>query len=532
MPAHHPETHRPAKLPQQARLTRRRSLLAWAAGAAGAAIGAGGGLAGCASPVAPAGPAASSALPNLALSPQAAEQDLRVLRRALRELHPALTKYLRPEQLDAAMARFEARAAAAREVGELWLAATELAAALRCGHTWTNPRNQQGLARAALFERADKLPLQVRWVGQRVLVLASTDPAVQAGDELLALDGLPMAEVARQIWPCLRADGQSDGKRWRQLDHQRGDPSQLDLVWPLLRPPQAGGHRVRWAPAAGGAPREAALAAWRLADRDDALQARGWPAPDERWRFQIDGELALMTLPTFSFYGGRNPFDWAGFLERHFALLEARQVPNLVIDLRANEGGDGTIGAQLMRHLIQAPLHYTSDQSASRYERVPYVLARYLDTWDFSFFDRTGQVDPITDGPQAGLYNVRARAKGLRTLLPVARPYAGRVFMLVGGENSSASFHLAWLAQRSGRVTLVGQPTGGNLRGLNGGELAWVTLPNSGVAVDIPLLATRYEADTPDAPVQPEVLVTRHFEAQAAGQDEELAAVRRLLGPG
>ena len=48
-------------------------------------------------------------------------------------------------------------------------------------------------------------------------------------------------------------------------------------------------------------------------------------------------------------------------------------------------------------------------------------------------------------------------------------------------------------------ATLVGQPTGGNLRGLNGGQLAWITLPASGVAVDIPLLAAIHPGDPPDA---------------------------------
>ena len=103
------------------------------------------------------------------------------------------------------------------------------------------------------------------------------------------------------------------------------------------------------------------------------------------------------------------------------------------------------------------------------------------------------------------------------------------MFLLVGGENSSATFQFAWLAQRAGVATLVGQPTGGNLRGLSGGELTWVNLPNSGVAVDIPLLATRYQFDTPDASVMPDVLVARSFEGQKSGKDEEVEAVFALI---
>jgi C-terminal processing protease CtpA/Prc len=104
------------------------------------------------------------------------------------------------------------------------------------------------------------------------------------------------------------------------------------------------------------------------------------------------------------------------------------------------------------------------------------------------------------------------------------------VFMLVSGENSSAGFQLARLAQQARVATLVGQTTGGNLRGLNAGELAWLTLPNSGVAIDIPLLAHVYAADTPDKSVVPDIVVTRTFAGQSAGQDEEMAAVKRGRG--
>ncbi len=111
---------------------------------------------------------------------------------------------------------------------------------------------------------------------------------------------------------------------------------------------------------------------------------------------------------------------------------------------------------------------------------------RYLDTWDYGFFDRTGKVDKITDGTAKGKYQVTARAGLVQTIEPVVKPFQGKVFLLVSAENSSATFQLAKLRQESGAAILVGQQTGGNQRGLNGGELTWVTLPNSGVAVDIP----------------------------------------------
>ena len=114
-------------------------------------------------------------------------------------------------------------------------------------------------------------------------------------------------------------------------------------------------------------------------------------------------------------------------------------------------------------------------------------------------------------------------------ITPQADRFEGKTWLLVGPENSSATFGLARLVKQTGAATLVGQATGGNERGLNGGQLAWVNLPNSGVAVDIPLLASSYQANTPDASVTPDLLVQPSFSLRASGRDQEMEAVEMAM---
>lgn len=463
--------------------------------------------------------------PAPVLTADQAAQDVRVLKRALEELHPGLTKYQTEAEWQERLARFEAAGQAARTPEAIFLAAAKLAADVRCGHTWTNVLNQRGAIRGQLLESANKLPFRVQWIGDRMRVMDSIDPAVKVGDEILALNGRSPAEIRTALWPYLRADGSSDNKRRRQLGHDREDFSALDIIWPLLSPPEQGGWQIRLQ--RDGRNHELRVHAVTLETRAAGLARQGIHPPAKGWQFRIDGDRAVMTLPTFSFWNSE--FDWQGFLHQSFGALNNVGVQNLVIDIRASEGGDGAIGGRIIQHLIGEPTSYRSDQSVTRYERVPYILARYLDTWDFGFFDRTGQVRSITDGPQAGMFEFLPRAFGSRTLDPVAPRFRGKVFILISGENSSATFQFAKLAQETGVATLVGQSTGGNLRGLNGGQLAWVTLPNSGVAVDIPLLAGRYGDATPDAPIHPDVPVVRTFAGQQAGLDEEMAAVSALI---
>lgn len=456
------------------------------------------------------------------LTPEQAKRDARILVRAMTALHPALDKYRTPAEVKAAFDRFEARAGAATTSTAMYLAATELAVAVRCGHTWTNVLNQQGAIRDQLLNAANKLPVRLSLVEGRFLVLASADSAIAAGDEVLSINGASTAQVVATMLPYLRADGSSDGKRLRQLSHDRLDYSMMDILWPLLSPPADGAYALRIKRRNGSV---VPLTAKAMSFDQRAAVITG--TLSDAWTFRIDGKHAVMTLPTFSLRNTK--LDYKEFFAASFAELAQKNIPELVIDIRSNEGGDGAIGLELLSYLARTPFTYVSDQSVSQYERVPYHLARYLDTWDFGFFDRTGNVEKIVEGPQAGRYSFRPNAAKARVIEPKAIHFGGRVVMLVGPENSSATFALADLTKRSGVATLIGQQTGGNQRGLNGGHLAWVTLPASGVAVDIPLLASSYRADTPDASVLPDVIVPPSFALRQTGRDQEMEAALKVL---
>ena len=312
--------------------------------------------------------------------------------------------------------------------------------------------------------------------------------------------------------PYLRADGTSDGKRRSQID-STVDGGAMDRLFPLLHPPVDHHYQLRLREP-DGAVRDTAVATTTTTARERDLLTAGVVPESDAWRFHIDGRIATMTLPTFAFW--RDDFDWKGFLDRSFDALAAKHIDRLVIDLRQNEGGDDAIGNALLSHLIRRPYTIPATRTESAYERVPYRLARYLDTWDFNFFDRTGQV-------------VRSNGRNWllleqpmdRVISPVAEPYRGRVVALIGPRMSSAGYLIARNLKASGAATLVGQSTGGSLRGLNGGQLAWLTLPYSGVAVDIPLIASMTKTAQPDRGVDPDIAVVTKLQDVIAGRDVE-----------
>jgi len=71
----------------------------------------------------------------------------------------------------------------------------------------------------------------------------------------------------------------------------------------------------------------------------------------------------------------------------------------------------------------------------------------------------------------------------------------------------------------------VGRPTGGSRRGINGGGFFFLTLPNSRIEIDIPLIGQFPRTPQPDAGVVPDLLVTPSASDIATGRDVELTAI-------
>jgi hypothetical protein len=228
-----------------------------------------------------------------------ARRDLKLLQRALTALHPGLYRYRSAEDSAAGGQAAQAARAGGATRAQMYLWATRLAAAVRCGHTWTNPSNQSDRLRAEVLERADKLPLTLRLVQGRLVITGSLVPGLSAGAELLAIDGLGVALIVESLMPCLRADGSSDGKRLAQIDSGPNGGA-MDRLFPLLHPPQDGRYKLRVQDRPDASPRELSVAAISPAERE-----RGLPAPSQDWAFQLQGVTAVLTLPTFAFWDQR-----------------------------------------------------------------------------------------------------------------------------------------------------------------------------------------------------------------------------------
>ena len=462
------------------------------------------------------GVAKASGVATARLSPADVRGDIEILRRAL-ALHPGLYRYASPDDVAGWLAGFERDFVAASDEAGRYLVLSRLLARFRCGHTYASHYNQTPEVVQRLFSRPTRLPFEFRWFGTEMVVtrVYAGVPGLVPGSRVEQLNGVSSARVLRELMTYARADGHNDAKR-RSLLSQQGQDSveYFDVFQSLLFPPKGGVHRLAVRSPAGKLQRLELPAITLQARQAQSRVPANDGTPFWQWDMRQDG-IAVLTMPGWAMYSLKWK-NWEPWLQERLDSLAGAKA--LLIDLRANEGGE-EIGENLLARFAPRDLEFAAYAERVRFRQTPADLDPYLDTWDNSF-RRLGEGGADLGGGYFQRPGSVSRqiisAKGPRLTLPVAA--------LVGAVNSSATFQFSLQAQSSRLVTLIGQTTGGNLRGINGGCFFFVRLPASGLEFDLPLVGYFSPTPQPDAGITPDIAVTERWEDVMLGRDATMDA--------
>lgn len=457
--------------------------------------------------------------------------DADLLQRAFEALHPGLHRYNTPAQMgdhfDALRADLADAASSPDWQARAYVALARLTAAVRCGHTYANFYNQSDAVRRRLFEGANRIPCEFRWLGGRMIVTRdlSVEQRLPRGTQIVAVADTPTAALLQRLMPLTRADGANDAKRIALLEVQGLEKYETFDILLALTTPASSPSLALSVVAPSGVASRITVQALSYGER---LAARRVAAGDPQagWRFErVDQGVAVLRMPSWALYDSK--WDWKAFIRDAFERLAADRPRALVLDLRGNEGGLD-VGDEILPYLASRPIDVPVAPRLMRYRDVPTALDPYLDTWDASFRHWGGDARRVDD--RFFQLEGDGESDGHAHIHPRPPRFAGPVFVLIGPDNSSATFQFAERVRASGLGTLVGRATGGNRRGINGGAFFFLRLPASGLEVDVPLIARLAPGNPPDAGLEPDVETRPTLESIVDGRDLEMAAVRRLVG--
>ena len=405
------------------------------------------------------------------------QEDFRILRNALEQAHGGIYRYTSRSEMDRTFDL--ALRALDRPMTDLefWRVIAPVVARLKCGHTflWFPHSVQAQFEKDTLF-----FPLEARVLAGRVYIYqdCATPGSPLEGTELLAINGISIKTLLRQLRSVMPSDGNTEAARDWRIGHIGGFTVYLHGLG--IRSPYLIQYR-----SPDGKRRTAELAGLTLADRAKASAARNpsEPTTNADLKFLDNGQIALLTIRHWYQYAdAERKLTFLDFLKDSFTQMQTNHSRTLIIDVRNNDGGLDAPGKQLFAFLWDQPFYYDDKL--------------VINAREFDFFKYDPNVKPFPSDvvalqPDGRFHHRKHPNLGLQQ--PATPHFSGKVYVLMNGGSFSTSCEFLATLHYHKRGVFVGEEPAGGYYGCTAGRFVHVELPNSKLILRFGLV-TYYQA--------------------------------------
>lgn len=472
-------------------------------------------------------------LDKLVFSETQIEEDIAVLAKTLKGIHPALYNYMSRKDFEANLAELEKELKQNPNLSNAYLLISQFLEKIKCSHTFSNPYNQGILIKKAFFYQKNKLPISFVRAENELLINrnVSENPKIRKGQKIISINGVKTEEILNTLKNYISSDGNNVEKKLQRLTMSGTAKVELfDLYYSLVY-----GIYDSFQLELQDYNEErnfiTSVNAISKYERDQLFKKKYndfTSTFESGLSFEIlDDKLGKMVINTFADY--KSDFDFEAFVLRSIEEMNEKGIEHFVIDIRENEGGSTKTMEFLLKQVIQEKMKVEAPSSYTSYKKLPESLRKYVSTWDNSVYNHSWKVKKNNIGG----YKLRSFFTGRsRNYKPTKNGFKGKVYLLTSAENSSATHIMATYVKKYNLATIVGQETGGNQRGLNGGNIFFTRLPNTSIEIDIPIFhieLTKVNDTTPDGGILPDYQVVRKAESLAKGIDQEMKKVWEMI---
>lgn len=406
------------------------------------------------------------------------KEDYSLLRKILEQKHPSLYWYTSKDSMDHYFDQgYKNITDSMTELQFGWKILAPLTNKIHCGHTSFSM--SKGWNKFIRDKRIPSFPLYLKIWKDSMIVTANLnrkDSVIKKGMQITSINGMKSREIINKLFGYLVQDGYEDNVNYIRLS--TNFPFFHRNVFGIYKT-----YSVQYIDSTG-LEKKTFLSLFGL-NEDTLKKIKNFP-PVKKTHFSkkeklenirsmktIDG-TSVMTINTFA--GGNH---LKSFYRHSFKFITKNNIQNLIIDIRANGGGDISNYVSLTKFIRHTAFKVADTAAAISKGFAPYT--KYI---------KNGFINNI------GFLATRKRADGRyhfsfwerHHVKPKKKNhYSGNVYVLTNGLTFSASSLFCNAVKGQDNVTIVGENTGGGWHGNSGIIIPDIILPNTKLRVRLPM---------------------------------------------
>lgn len=468
------------------------------------------------------------------LSKVEAHKDIQTLRNALEYVHPRLYKYNSREHFDR---KFDSmRISISTEISGMEFLSTvsKITASVNCGHLYTIP--QGNLKNEVLNKKV--LPFYFKVIGRELFIQknCSQEAGISEGSKIISINNIPASEILEKMMAGIATDGYIETRKRRLAERYFNyEFHGFDLYY-HLHVDRSSSFKLEYLPMGDEIGRTELVQGISIEARREILKERfgmieeSWfETPSPKFKVSENENYGVLTISR-SFFDEKIDPDYDSLLARSFTALKEKGIPNLILDLRDNEGGSEHQQIELISYLYDKPFRLYQNIYLSHLDFRPLknvIIER--DTADLFFNNDDGYMRKFGNDLWINNYEY---SDNLRLQPPKKNVFEGQLYVLMNGISFSSAGDLIADIKKTTDAIFIGEESGGTFEGPTGGTSIVIELPNSKIMVRISpniQMGYMYQKHPVGRGVFPDHPVEYSIEHVLSGKDLEMEKALELI---
>ncbi|WP_299222603.1 S41 family peptidase [uncultured Aquimarina sp.] len=424
---------------------------------------------------------------------QELSEDIEVLRTGLEKLHPSLFQYIDKEEFNKSINEIKNESSNVTSYGEFYKKISSVISKIKCQHTLAVPESE---VLNSINNKGKFFPLWIRWEFEPLNAFVGADLSFDAnllpGTRIISINGQTIEEIYNSLISCFSTDGNILTNK-----HSRLETGVEFQFWYYLLINRPENFIVKLESSDG-----------KIFEKNlKAVTFKEWTKNHKKYRKSKNSKISayMRYYIDYDKKNNKNPirheiiskkvallkvrnFDSHKFTEivsDAFKEFDKEKIEHLIVDVRDNGGGSDILGRYLFNYFIDKPtIYFDSLYTSTGISDTTFLFKHTNKNIEWYKYNQK-LVNKMPNGRFATKPEVN---EGLLVQQPNRPNFKGETYILMNGRSASTTAEFTSAMHINDLAIFIGEESGGDYHGGNGGDFATLKLPNSKIEVNIPLV--------------------------------------------